>query len=317
MAERLLTTTEAAELLGVTRQTINTWIDNGKLVVPPSPGTHRRIPLSVLSPFLEPGSVPAPASATGAQVVAVTHHAGGVGKTTTTLNLGYALAAAGQRTLLVDLDPQADLSERLGLGPVAPTLGQVLTSGRGTPQVQRCTWAEVAVDLIASNLDDMLEVEMLLTAAQERERRLRRALAALRRDYDFILLDCPPNLTLLTTNALYAADSVLIPVQAHDKAVRQLSKVWGTLDMVREYHPDLGVLGLIVTMADNSTMARQVVAGLRDAYPDQVFSSVIPQRVALRADSRHAAPVALYAADDDSVQAYGALAQEVLDRVQP
>src|SRR5690349_2287933 len=132
------------------------------------------------------------------EILAVAHHAGGVGKTTTALNLADNLAALGQRVLLVDLDPQADLSERLGLTSTLRTLAAALTTDPGPPAVQTCAWDErTPLDIVASDLDTMVGVELALTQAMGREQRLARALAPLRPHYDYILLDCPPNLSLL------------------------------------------------------------------------------------------------------------------------
>jgi chromosome partitioning protein len=251
-----------------------------------------------------------------AYTLAITHHAGGVGKTTTAFNLADQLAAKGYRVLLVDLDPQADLSERLGLESQPRTLAAALTTDPGPPAIQACRWDEThTLHVIASDLDSMAGVEMALSQAMERERRLSRALRTLQRDYDFIVLDCPPNLSLLTVNALYAADGVLVPVQAQDKALRQVSKILDTLTEVNSYRdPPVALFGLVVTMMERTVMARQVEAALRDAYPEQLFSAIIPRRAVAAEDGRWQAPLRIYAAQDPTTQAYQALAEEVIAR---
>jgi chromosome partitioning protein len=314
MAEKLLTTTEAAERLGVSRQTINSWIDAGRLSVAPTPGTRHRIPESALAAFIPPAPVVAVA-----RVLAVAHHAGGVGKTTTTMNLAYALAQAGQRVCVVDLDPQGDLSKRLGIAPIAPTLGSVLLGGGGAPAVQAIRWGEIGFDLIAADLETMAGVEMgLMGVLNGREQRLRRALAPLRGDYDTLLLDCPPSLSLLMTNALYAADGVLIPVQAHDKAMRQLDQVFATIDDVNDYRDPsspVRVVGIVLTMVDKrAAMAGEVETGLRATYGDLVFSAMVPLRTDAAADSRYQAPLGVYAPNNAATRAHAALAQEVIAR---
>lgn len=252
-----------------------------------------------------------------AHIIAIAHHAGGVGKTTTALNLGYALAQAGRPVTVVDLDPQADLSRRLGVTLAAPTLADVLTTGRGIPYAHALPWG---VDIIPSDIEQMAGVEMhLASLMQGREQRLARALAAYRETPGaIVLLDCPPSISLLTINALYAADSVLIPVQAHDKGVRQLTPLFRTLDEVHSYRPGglPTVLGLLLTMVDNTNQASEAERDLRASYPAWMFDTTIPVRTVLRDDGRYHAPVGVYASQNASALAYAHLAQEVLARVQ-
>jgi chromosome partitioning protein len=180
-----------------------------------------------------------------------------------------------------------------------------------------CAWEGVpaSFDLIPGSLDEMADVEVQLMALQMREQRLARALAPLRRQYDVLLLDCPPNLSLLTTNALWAADKVLVPVQAQDKAVRQLPKILGSITDVQGFRDGPpGVLGFVLTMADRrATMSGDVDRALREAYGEEVFATVIPFRTRQAEDARWNAPVALYAPKDGAA-AYSTLAQEVLAR---
>ncbi len=314
MAE-LLTTSRAAARAGVDEETIRHYIRNGTLPAQTTPGGHYRINPADLATFLADRGQAVPS---GPVTIAIAHHAGGVGKTTLTLNLGYALAAAGRRTLIVDLDPQADLSERLGLTPAAPTLAGVLVGRvQGPPARRTCLWegVEAHFDLVPGELSEMADVEVQLMALQMREQRLSRALAPLRRHYDILLLDCPPNLSLLTTNALWAADGVIIPVQSQDKALRQLPKIVGSITAVQEFRDGPpGVLGFVLTMADKrEAMSAEVEQELRAGYGGDVFTTVIPRRTRQAEDARWHAPVALYAPRDGAT-AYAALAQEVIAR---
>src|SRR5438045_9354784 len=192
-------------------------------------------------------------------IISVTHHAGGVGKTTTTLNLGYALAEMGRRVLLVDLDPQADLTERLHLRPEEPSLAQVLGAGHGEIKPASCLWNGVRLDVVPSTLD-MAGAELALAGVVNgRERRLGRALKPIQTAYDIVLVDCPPSLSLLTSNALYAASRVLVPVQAHDKAYRAIPLVLTTIADVAEYNNGLPkLLGFVVTLTGHTRIEEEV-----------------------------------------------------------
>jgi len=246
--------------------------------------------------------------------IAIAHHAGGVGKTTTTLNLGYSLAREGRRVLLVDLDPQGDLSERLGIEPVLMnTLADALLTGNavhGAP-------TDHGFALVASDLESMAGIELRLSPEMERERRLARVLAPLVGRYDYILLDCPPNLTLLTANAFYAADAVLVPVEAQPKAYRQLGNLLGMIRTVQGYRrgPPV-ILGLLLTKTDATNATREVEDTLRADFPDALLPVSIPRRTRLTEDSAYQGPVGWYAPTNGAALAYAQLAQEVIRRVE-
>jgi chromosome partitioning protein len=261
-------------------------------------------------------AAPGPEGRQTAMIISIAHHAGGVGKTTTTLNLGYALAEKGRRVLLVDLDPQADLSERLHLSPEEPTLAHVLGTGQGEVKPVRCAWNGVEVDVVPSTLD-MAGAELALAGViNGRERRLSRALKPLSRAYDVILVDCPPSLSLLTSNAFYAAERVIIPVQAHDKAYRAIPLVLGTIGDVAEYNNDLpGVLGFVVTLTGHTRIEEEVAQAVADDYPDLAFRTTIPRLIEYAEDSRWGKPIGAYRPSGKGAAAYRELAAEVLGRI--
>jgi chromosome partitioning protein len=322
MPAKWLSASEAAERLGVDRRTVSRYIAEGKLPAQETAGGHYRIAEPVIEAFIRTGTRTAAARA---RTLAIAHHAGGVGKTTTALNLGYGLARAGRRVLLVDLDPQADLSDRLGLQPASPALVDILISGEGTPRPVQRRWDDgISLDVIPTSLDQAAFDLRLAGVQIGRERRLAEALTELSGEtYDFILIDCPPNLSLVTTNALYAADGVIVPVQAQDKAYRHLPLVFDSLHEVQKYrrrespdpsHPLPVLFGIVVTMMERTLMAREVEGALRQAYGDLVFATTIPRRNELAIDERHKAPIGVYAPDGVGDQAYRALAEEVIAR---
>ena len=249
-------------------------------------------------------------------IISIAHHAGGVGKTTTTLNLGYALAEKEKRVLLVDLDPQADLSERLRLTPEEPTLAQVIATGQGELKPVRCAWNGVRLDVVPSTLD-MAGAELALASViNGRERRLSKALKSLRDNYDVILVDCPPSLSLLTSNAFYAASRVIIPVQAHDKAYRAIPLVLATINDVAEYNNDLpAVLGFVVTLTGRTRLEEEVAQAVAEDYPDLAFRTAIPRLIEYAEDSRWGKPIGAYRPSGKGAAAYRALAGEVLSRI--
>ncbi len=252
------------------------------------------------------------------EIIAIVNHAGGVGKTTTDLDLGFELARLGRRVCLVDLDPQANLSDRLQLTPVAPGLAQVLGTGRGRLQPTHCEWPgiEVWLDVIPSALD-MAGTELALAGViNGRERRLAEALAPLADAYDLFLIDCPPSLSLLTANALYAATGVIIPVQAQDKAYQAIPLVLETVANVARYNQQLPtVLGLLVTLTANTSIEREVERLVLDEYPQEAFATRIPRLVEYVEDARWQAPIGVYRPKGRGAEAYRTLAAEVDGRL--
>jgi chromosome partitioning protein len=248
------------------------------------------------------------------RVIAVANQKGGVGKTTTAVNLGAALALAGHRVLLIDADPQASATTGLGQRGFASerTIYELLLGERAAHEVVTPTRVD-GLDLVPSTRD-LVGAEIELVSVPDREQRLSMSLAGLRNDYAFVLIDCPPSLNLLTVNALRAADGVLIPLQAEYYALEGLTALLDTVSRVRDVlNPDLAVDGLVLTMFDGrNSLARQVQDEVRSHFGAKVFRTAIPRNVRLSECPSHGLPVLLYDPASRGAQAYRALAQEVL-----
>ena len=248
------------------------------------------------------------------RVIAVANQKGGVGKTTTAVNLGAALALAGHRVLLIDADPQASATTGLGQRGFASecTIYELLLGERAAHEVVTPTRVD-GLDLVPSTRD-LVGAEIELVSVPDREQRLATSLVSLRNDYAFVLIDCPPSLNLLTVNALRAADGVLIPLQAEYYALEGLTALLDTVSRVREVlNPELAVDGLVLTMFDGrNSLARQVQDEVRSHFGAKVFRTAIPRNVRLSESPSHGLPVLLYDPASRGAQAYRALAQEVL-----
>jgi chromosome partitioning protein len=250
------------------------------------------------------------------RILALANQKGGVGKTTTTINLATALAACGHRVLIVDLDPQGNASTGLGVGPAARALTtyDVLINDTGIIAATVATPVP-GMSLVPSSLD-LSGAEVELVDQPRREFRLRESLAAISAIYDYILIDCPPSLNLLTLNALVAADAVIVPLQCEFYALEGLSHLLQTVEQVKKvFNPGLHIQGLVLTMYDRrNNLCELVAADVRQHFGDKVYETVIPRNVKVSEAPSHGKPVLLYDVRCAGSQAYIHLAREVLRR---
>lgn len=253
-----------------------------------------------------------------AHIVAIANQKGGVGKTTTAVNLSAALSLADKKVLLVDIDPQANAGSGLGILPSddGACVYEVLLGEALIENVVRHTEID-GLDLVAS-APRLTGAEVELVPLDHRETRLKEALQRLNGRYDYIFIDTPPSLGLLTLNALTAADSVLVTTQCEYYALEGLSNLLRTVELVRAgLNPRLGILGVVLTMYDSRlNLAQQVAAETRSFFGDRVFRTVIPRNVRLSEAPSFGKPVLVYDSFSTGASAYVALAREVLDREQ-
>ncbi len=252
-----------------------------------------------------------------AAVLAVCNQKGGVGKTTTTINLGAALAEYGRRVLLVDVDPQGALSVGLGLNPMTFDLtvhDLLLRSDVNPADVVTKTNVD-GLDLLPSNID-LSAAEVLLVSEVGREHALARSLKPLLANYDIILIDCQPSLGLLTVNALSAADGVLVPLECEYFALRGVALLLQTIEKVHDRLNDrLELAGILATMHDGRTLhGRQVMERVVEAFPDHVFHTVISRTVRFPETTSAGEPITSYASNSPGAASYRALARELLAR---
>jgi chromosome partitioning protein len=254
------------------------------------------------------------------RVLAVSNQKGGVGKTTTAINLGTALAAIGQRVLIVDMDPQGNASTGLGVPRETRrvTIYDVIVDGRSVDEAAVAT-AVPGLHIIPADAD-MSGAEIELSQADRRSYRLRDALAAQASGegapFDYVLIDCPPSLNLLTLNAMAAADAVLVPLQCEFFALEGLTQLMKTVDMVRQsLNPKLEIQGLVLTMYDRrNALSGQVEADVRAHFGDKVYDSVIPRNVRVSEAPSFGKPALIYDLKCAGSQAYLRLAREVVAR---
>lgn len=252
-----------------------------------------------------------------ASVLAMCNQKGGVGKTTSTINLGAALAEYGRRVLLVDFDPQGALSVGLGMQPhqLEQTIYNVIVErGVDVRDVVRRTGVE-SMDLLPSNID-LSAAEVQLVAEVGREQTLGRVLRPLIKDYDYVLVDCQPSLGLLTVNALAAADGVIIPLECEFFSLRGVALLIDTIEKVRErLNPKLEISGILATMFDPRTLhSREVMARVVEAFGDIVFDSVINRTVRFPETTVAGEPITRWAPRSTGAKAYRSLAREVIAR---
>jgi chromosome partitioning protein len=252
------------------------------------------------------------------RIIAVANQKGGVGKTTTAINLATALAACGKRVLIVDLDPQGNASTGLGVERGDRRTGsyEMLIDGVSIAEATKPT--NVPNMWIVPTTPDLAGAEIELIDLERREFRLRDALANAKLSYDFILIDCPPSLTLLTLNAMVAADCVLVPLQCEFYALEGLSQLIKTIERVKQkLNPVLEIQGVVLTMFDKrSSLNEQVASDVRQHFGDKVYDTAIPRNVRIAEAPSYGMPALLYDIRCAGSQAYILLASEVLKREQ-
>jgi len=268
----------------------------------PNPPT----PQNPLSPGPQPRS----------KVIAIVNQKGGVGKTTTAINLAAAVALEGVRVLLLDVDPQANTTGGLGFArdEERPSVYDLLLGNATASEVIVPT--EVANLSLIPGTKNMIGANVELVGVERREHRLREALEPARNDYPFIFLDCPPALDLLTLNSLVAADTLLVPMQAEYFALEGISELMATLDRVSaSFNPELSIEGVLLTMFDDRTnLSQQVRDNLLNFFEDKLFKTTIPRNIRLAEAPSHGKPVALYDPRSRGAEAYRNLALELLER---
>jgi chromosome partitioning protein len=255
-----------------------------------------------------------PSDSAKARVLAIVNQKGGVGKTTTALNLAAGLGLAERQTLLIDLDPQGNATTGLGVEKTGlyPTIYHVLLGGESLDKAVRST-AIPSLGLVPSDID-LVGAEIELVSLDHREARLREALEPVRDRFEYVLVDCPPSLGLLTVNALTAADRVLVPLQCEFYALEGLTQLLKTVKLVRErLNPSLQILGIVLTMFDGRTsLGVQIRNEVKQYFPGQIFGTIIPRNVRLSEAPSHGRPVMLYDLRSTGSIAYLELTREVL-----
>ena len=248
------------------------------------------------------------------KIIAVANQKGGVGKTTTSVNLSAAFAEMGKKVLLIDCDPQGNATSGLGIEKDGLELSIYDALINDTPMAEIILQTQFGLDMVPSVMD-LAGAEVELVNLDDKQYRLKKAVELIKDKYDYILIDCPPSLGHVTLNALTAADSVLLPLQCEFYALEGLSQLLSTVHLVQEQlNGDLRIEGLVLTMYDSRTnLAEQVVEEVKTHFPDMVYATKIPRNVRLSEAPSFGKPIFAYASSSKGAQAYMSLAEEVIE----
>ncbi len=253
------------------------------------------------------------------RVIAIANQKGGVGKTTTAVNLSASLATAERRTLLIDADPQGNSTSGVGIQreQLELSLYDVLLEGRSLAETKRAAVHLPLLDVVPAT-QDLVGAEVELVGRPGREQTLRRALEGIRNEYSFVVVDCPPSLGLLTLNVLTAADAVIIPIQCEYYALEGLSQLLNTIKLVqRNFNPSLAIDGVLLTMFDaRLNLCKQVATEAKEYFGSRMFAVTIPRNVRLAEAPSFGKPIILYDVQSVGARSYLAVAQELIRRVE-
>jgi len=250
------------------------------------------------------------------RIIAIANQKGGVGKTTTAINLSACLAEAGQKVLVLDIDPQGNTTSGLGINKdeVENTIYQVILQEIGIED-SICTQVFENLDVIPSNVN-LAGAEIDLIDVEDREYILKNAILKVRDNYDYVILDCPPSLSMLTVNAMTASDTVLVPIQCEYYALEGLTQLIHTINLVKKkLNPELELEGVVFTMYDSRTnLSLQVVENVKDNLKQNIYKTIIPRNIRLAEAPSHGLPINIYDSKSSGAESYRLLAEEVMSR---